>query len=457
MIHETTPAAPLATAGEGIWSPRYRGLTIGLVLTVAGGAFEALAVATTMPATVAELGGLALYGWAFSSFMLANLIGITLAGDEADRQGPARPFLLGVLLFTVGLIVAGLASTMPVVVLGRAIQGFGGGFVSSVAYVAIGRGYPEAARPQMLAIIASAWVVPGLVGPALAGLVAEAFGWRWVFLALAPLMPAAALCAWPALRTIGGTPDRPRSFRRPLAALALAAGVGLAQAGLAPLAPLARAALVLGGLAVAAVAARELLPAGTLRLARGLPAAVVTALLLNLAFFGVDTFIPLGLTAVRGQSAAAAGLALTAATLTWTTGAWVQARLAARVRRSHVAAAGLALVVLGVAGVAAVMLPSVPVLLAPLSWAVAGLGIGLTFSTLSLVALESAEPGQEGTASAAVQLANQLGVAFGTGVGGAIVGAFGEDAVGSGIIAQVLTMSAVALLAIAVATRVDRR
>lgn len=456
MSQETTPAALHAPAGGAqIWSPRYRGLTAGLVLTVSGAAFEALAVATTMPATVAELGGLALYGWAFSGFMLANLIGITLAGDEADRQGPAGPFLLGVALFTVGLLVAGLAPTMALVIVGRAIQGFGGGFVSSVAYVAIGRGYPEATRPQMLAVLASAWVVPGLIGPAIAGLVAEAVGWRWVFLALAPLMPAAAAFAWPTLRKIGGTPAGPRSLRRPLAALALAVGVGLAQAGLAPL-PLALSlSLVIGGLTVALAAARELLPAGTLRLARGLPAAVVTALLLNLAFFGVDTFVPLGLTAVRGQSAAAAGLVLTAATITWTSGAWVQARLASRVRRSYVAGAGLALIVLGVAGVAATMLPAVPVLVATLSWAVAGLGIGLTFSTLSLVALESAAPGQEGTATAAVQLANQLGVAIGAGAGGAIVGAFGARAIGAGLITQMLLMAAVAGLAIVVAARID--
>lgn len=458
MIHETTPPAlPASTETEQIWGKRYRGLTIGLILTISGAAFEALAVATTMPATVDDLGGLALYGWAFSAFMLANLVGITVAGGEADRRGPAGPFLTGVFLFTAGLLIAGLAPDMPLVILGRAVQGLGGGFVSSVAYVAIGRGYPERARPQMLAVISSAWVVPGLIGPALAGIIGDLVGWRWVFLGLAPLMPIAAAFAWPALRQIGGTPDAPRNWRRPLAALALAAGVGTAQFGLSPLHPLATVALIGVGLAIAGMAARQLLPAGTMRVARGLPAAVVTAGLLNLAFFGVDTFVPLGLTAVRGQSAAAAGLALTAATITWTTGSWVQARMATRVRRSHMSAVGLALVLLGVLGVALAMLPAAPVLLAALSWAVAGLGIGLAFSTLSLVALESAAPGQEGTASAAIQLANQLGVAFGTATGGAIIAAFGEQAVGAGIITQMLLMAAIAGVAIAAAARIELR
>jgi MFS family permease len=450
---ETAPDAPLAATG-GIWDAGRRWLTIGLIMTISGAAFEALAVATVLPAAVGELGGLELYGWAFSAFMLANLVGITIAGGEADRRGPAQPFLIGVGLFTIGLVVAGFAPSMPVVILGRTIQGMGGGFVSSVAYVAIGRGYPQAARPQMLAIVSSAWVIPGLVGPAIGGLVAEQIGWRWVFLGLAPLMPLAALFAWPALRGIAAGAQAEPQWRRVVAAITLAAGVGLVQLGLGPLTRLLAVPLVIAGAAIAVTALRQLLPAGSLIARRGLPAAVATAALLNLTFFGADVFIPLALIEVRGQSAALAGLALTAATITWTSGAWVQARLAARVARNHMVPLGLALVMIGVLGVAASLHPAVPVIAATLSWAVAGLGIGLAFSTLSLVALESAAPGQEGGASAAVQLANQLGTSVGTGVGGAIIGAFGEQAVGAGIVTQLLLMAAVAAGATLVARRI---
>src|SRR5215210_955688 len=105
-----------APALEGIWSRSNRSLTIGLIMTVVGVAFEALAVATTLPATTRDLGGLALYGWAFSAFMLTNLIGITIAGAEADRQGPARPFIAGIATFVLGLIVVGLAPSMAIVI-----------------------------------------------------------------------------------------------------------------------------------------------------------------------------------------------------------------------------------------------------------------------------------------------------------------------------------------------------
>ena len=94
---------------EGIWSPRHRRLTLGLVLLISGPAFEGLAVATILPRIVANLGGLSLYGWSFSAYMLATILGLILAGDEADRKGPALPFIFGVSLFVLGLILAGTA------------------------------------------------------------------------------------------------------------------------------------------------------------------------------------------------------------------------------------------------------------------------------------------------------------------------------------------------------------
>src|SRR5689334_15928773 len=210
VLQEVAQAQLVADAPAGIWSRAHRSLTIGLILTVSGAAFEALAVATTLPATIRDLGGLALYGWAFSAFMLANLIGITVAGAEADRQGPARPFIAGIAAFVLGLIVVVLAPSMPVVILGRAVQGFGAGVISSVAYIGIGRGYPESAKPRMLAVLSSAWVVPGLIGPALAGVISDYAGWRWVFLGLVPIQVIGAILTLPALRQLSGGYAAPR-------------------------------------------------------------------------------------------------------------------------------------------------------------------------------------------------------------------------------------------------------
>src|SRR5579864_6275751 len=83
---------------ESVWSPRHRWLTLGLILLTLGPAFEGLAVATILPRIVANLGGLNLYGWAFSAYLLATLVGLVLAGGEADRRGLALPFISGVTL-----------------------------------------------------------------------------------------------------------------------------------------------------------------------------------------------------------------------------------------------------------------------------------------------------------------------------------------------------------------------
>jgi MFS family permease len=454
--------AAQAPAPAGIWSPSNRSLTIGMLMTIVGVAFEALAVAATLPATTRDLGGLALYGWAFSAFMLTNLIGITIAGAEADRYGPARPYLIGVSLFALGLAIAGSAPIMPIVILGRAVQGFGAGFISSTIYVVIGRGYSETARPRMLAVTSTAWVVPGLIGPGLAGLITDHAGWRWVFLGLIPFPLIAAALALPSMRRLARMSDTARDWSQALAALRLAAGAGLLLSGLgvgAHASLVYAIGLIVAGVALGYPALRRLLPPGTLRAAPGLPAAVATHGLLNMAFFGVDAFIPLALIEIRGQTTTVASLALTAATLTWTTGAWIQAHYAKSHSRRSTAVVGLLIIAAGIALSLTILSSSVSVLLAPLAWGVAGLGIGLAFSTISLVVLETAPPGQEGTASSAMQLANMLGVALGTGIGGVIIGDAGGSAAGAGVAAQAgifvqdLLMIGVTALAVVTALR----
>src|SRR2546430_12535719 len=109
---------------EGVWSENYRRLTLGLILIMLGPAFETLAVATILPKIVADLGGLSFYGWAFCAYMLATLVGLILAGDEADQRRPAPPFMGGGGSFPVGLILAGTSPSMIIFVLRRAAPGF---------------------------------------------------------------------------------------------------------------------------------------------------------------------------------------------------------------------------------------------------------------------------------------------------------------------------------------------
>ena len=171
---------------EGLWSPGNRNLVVGLVLTVTLVAFEALAVATVMPIVEQELGDIELYGWVFTAFMLGSLIGIVIAGGLIDRRGLGGPFVAGIGLFAIGLVIGGLAPSMGVLVAARFIQGLGAGAIPPIAYVAIGRRLPARLRPQMFATLSTAWVIPGVIGPAIAGIIGETIGWRFVFLGLLP-------------------------------------------------------------------------------------------------------------------------------------------------------------------------------------------------------------------------------------------------------------------------------
>ena len=229
-------------------STHQRALAAGLVMAITLNAFEAVAVVTAMPAISAELDGDRLYGAAFSAYMLANLVALVIGGEQADRRGPAKPFLIGVGVFATGLVVAGLAPSMPVLLIGRVLQGAGSGALASVAYVGIGRAWSTADQPRLFALLSTAWVVPSLIAPVAAGWITEELGWRWVFLGLLPLIPVLlALAARPLARL--GAPEQHRvaPARWPLAAR-LAGGSGLILAGLqAPSLPVAVGLLGAGG------------------------------------------------------------------------------------------------------------------------------------------------------------------------------------------------------------------
>lgn len=401
-----------------------RALTIGLVLGVTTIAFEAMAVGTAMPAVSEELHGLSLYGWVFSAFMLGNLVGIVVAGEHSDRAGPRLPIMAGLGLFALGMLGAGLAPSMPALIAFRLLQGLGGGAVFSSFYVSLGMGYPPEERSKVLAMLSSAWVVPALIGPSIAGWVTDQWGWRWVFLGLLPLPLVVAGLSLPGVSHLPAVAD-PATGPRVRSRLALPTAVGAAAllAGLGARNIVAAAVLILAGALVAGPALRRLLPVGTLRFRPVIPAAVANRGLLAAAFFGADAFIPLTLTEVRGMSTTGAGTVLTMAGLFWAAGSWTQARFGVRRPARTTAMVGSACVVVAIAGVSTVLFPGVPVYAAHAAWAVAGFGMGLGFNTVSVVVLGHAPEGEVGSATSSLQLSDALGTAFGTGAAGAIVAA----------------------------------
>jgi MFS family permease len=436
----TSPASREGSAAEdpdGLWSPGRRALTIGLVLNVTIVASEALAVGTILPIVAGDLGGIHLYGWVFSGFFLGNLLGIVVAGMLIDRVGLVPPFLMGIGLFSLGLLVGGLAPTMEVLVGARVVQGFGAGAIPAVAYVSIARAMPEHLRPKMFATLSTAWILPGVIGPVAASFVTDLWNWRIVFLGLLPLIVVAASLTLPSIRAVGpasgsggdpadvtsgstgGAASSAASRRLPLA-LVLVLGAALIVSGLSNLSAIPLV-LIVAGLAIGVPAFARLTPPGTLRSATGLPTAILLRGLLTFAFFSADAYVPLVIQDVRHESTFLAGLAYMSATLTWTVGSWVNARHVQRLGPRRFLRSGFLVLLVGIVAFLLVLLPDVPPIASIPLWGIAGFGMGLSYSTPSLVVLREAPADEQGSATAGLQLSDVLGASLGTGVGGALI------------------------------------
>jgi MFS family permease len=453
VTRTTIPAD--AAAPASLLTGRYRATTTGMVLVITMVAFEALAVATAMPTAVRELNGLAYYSWPFTAFMVSSVVAMVLAGQRSDRHGPRGTLVAGLVVFAAGLVVAGTAHLMAVFVAGRAVQGVGAGAIIVSLYVVIAEVYDESARPRVFAAISAAWVLPSLVGPLVSGLLTEHLSWRVVFVGLVPFVLLGLGLVWPSLARLPphDRPARPRGRRLvPYAVLAAAGIAALQYAGqhprwaTLPVAVLAAAALV--------PALRRLLPAGTLRLRRGLPAALGYRGVLAGAFFGTDTFVPLTLAQVHGYGAAAAGAPLIAGAVGWSAGSWYQSRVSAA-NRYRLVRAGCALIALGAAGMVWVAWPGPPGWLAAVLWVFAGFGMGLSMASVSVLTLRLSPPQERGANGAALQICDVLASATTVGLGGVLltaVAAPGGD-ISAGLTLIDLAMAAFAGLGVALAGR----
>lgn len=431
-----------------------RSLLLGIVSVVLLIAFEAMAVATAMPRAVGELHGLPFYAWAFSAYVVSSLFAMVASGEVCDARGPTRPMIAGVVLFTVGLLVAGTAVNMAVFVLGRAVQGLGGGAVIVAIYVVVGRAFEQRLRPQVFSLMSSAWVLPSIVGPAVAGVVADRLSWRWVFLGVSVLVVPALLLMLPSLAHLGGGQPSGRRGRK-RAALMAAVGVACLQYAGQRLDAVGAGFLVLG-VALMAPTVGRLLPPGTLRFARGLPTVIAMRGVLAGAFFAAETFVPLMLISERHLSTTLAGLSLTGGALGWAAGSWYQGRPATRIARHQLIRTGCAFVALAVAGVAAATLPAVPVWVAGTSWVVGGVGMGLGMASVGVLTLQLSPVADQGVNSAALQMSDSMASAVTIGLGGAIY-AVGLRAGGTPIwplLTIDLLMVCLALVGVAVAGRV---
>ncbi|MFF2655378.1 MFS transporter [Streptomyces sp. NPDC058045] len=481
---ELSPSTPLPAPdtgdpGGGVLGRPYRALSIGIVSVVLLIAFEATAVGTAMPVAARELHGVSLYAFAFSAFFTTSLFGMVFSGQWADRDGPLAPLAAGISAFAAGLLIAGTAGAMWVFVLGRAVQGLGGGLVVVALYVVVSRAYPERLRPSIMAAFAAGWVVPSVVGPLLAGTVTEHLGWRWVFIGIPVLVVLPLGLALPQIRSraAGPVPDaagdgtgaeetgaEARPGRRIRLALGVSLGAGLLQYAAQDLVWLSLLPAA-AGLALLVPSVLGLLPRGTYRAAHGLPSVVLLRGISAGSFVAAESFVPLMLVTQRGLSPTMAGMSLALGGVTWALGSFVQSRPRCAPHRVRLVTGGMVLVAAGVAAAPSVLIPAVPAWTVAVAWAFGCFGMGLVISSTSVLLLELSAPHEAGANSAALQISDGLSNAVLLAAGGAAFAALGGGTVAThtthattgshpaAFAAVFLPMSAVALAGVWVAQR----
>jgi MFS family permease len=247
------------------WAPKYRRLSIGIVALVSVFGFEGIAIGAVMPVAAADLNAISNYAVAFTSFTMASLLGMTFAGLWANKIGLARVVIFAVAALAFGSMVAGFAPNLAVLTLGRSIQGFAMGIDLVTMYVVIGRMYPEALRPKALGMLAAAWVVPGLIGPGIAGLLVEISSWRMTFWIVPLLLIGPIVLLIPELRKLPFVPSPVRTDARIQITSVLIAIAALSafQAGASHVGrwnSLVIIAIFVGSLTVAAWSTKALMP-----------------------------------------------------------------------------------------------------------------------------------------------------------------------------------------------------
>ncbi|MEV7674392.1 MFS transporter [Streptomyces sp. NPDC088752] len=420
----TGPAPASAPARRG---PVVAALMLGMGLA----AIDGTIVSTAVPQIVGDLGGLAVFSWLFSGYLLAVTVTLPVYGKLSDTFGRKPVLVAGVVLFLIGSLLCAAAWNMASLIAFRVVQGLGGGALQGTIQTIAADLYPLKERPKIQAKLSSVWAASAVAGPAAGGLLAGYADWRWIFLIN---LPVGLVALWLICRHLV-EPERtaPRARVRIDWAGALcvfATGVllltALVQGGVAwPWFSAPSLGLLGGTAALGAVtvlverrAAEPIIPGWVWR--RRTIAAVNLALgALGLLMVAPTVFLPTYAQSVLGLGPIAAGFVLSVMTLSWPLSAALSNRVYTRIGFRLTA-------VLGISGALLVLL-AFPLLPFPgepwqpaLLMLLLGAALGL-FQLPLIVGVQSTVPyGERGTTTASVLFCRQVGQSVGAAVFGAV-------------------------------------
>ena len=402
---------------------RRRAITAGLLLGMGLGAMEATVVSTAMPTVIATLGGLAHYSWVFSAYLLTSTASVPIWGRFSDLYGRRRMYLTGIVIFLVGSMLSGAATSMTALIVSRAIQGLGAGAIITLSMTIVGELYTLAERARTQALFSGVWGVASIAGPLAGGFITDTLSWRWVFYLNLPfglLAGAVILLSYPQTRLAKavrvdwlGAALLFGSISTLLVALgADAGGISWAFAAVA-------AALLAGFVAVERRVPDPILPLDLLR--RPLIARTfVVVFLVGMALFGAIAFIPLFVQSVMGATATGAGRVLTPLFLGWVVMSIASARLTVKLGYRGLAVTGSLLLTIGFIGLALVGADS-PRSAVLVAGALIGSGMGLSMLSLLLAVQHGVPRSHLGLATSLNQFSRSIGAAVGISAMGALM------------------------------------
>lgn len=397
----------------------------GIMLSLFMASMESTVISTAMPTIVSQLGGLEIYSWAFSIYMLVSTTTVPLYGKLSDLFGRRPVFGAAMLIFLFGSLLCGLAQSMEQLIVFRGLQGIGAGGVMPLTFIIIGDIFTFEQRARMQGLFSGVWGVSSIVGPLLGGFLVDQISWHWVFYVnLIPGVIALAV-VWFSLQ------DHPREAgARPtidyLGSVLLSAAVICLLLGLAELdAPRGWGLLVIALFLLAWLFWVELRakdPVLPIRLwkERLFSVATLNGMLSGWAMFGCLSFVPLFVQAVLGTTATEAGSTLTPMMLTWVFASIVGSRLLLKMGYRTVAIIGMLSLTVGTFLLTQAD-DSVSRLQLMFNLALMGLGMGMSISPFLIAVQSSVNKRDLGTATSTLQFSRSIGGTLGVSVMGVVL------------------------------------
>jgi len=401
-------------------SRRLNLITLGIMLSLFLASMEGTVVATAMPTIVTQLGGLSIYSWVFSVYMLTSTTTVPIYGKLSDLYGRKRIYIISMVMFVAGSVLCAQARSMEQLIIFRAVQGLGAGGVLPLSFTIVGQLFNLEQRAKMQGLFSGVWGVSAIIGPLIGGFLVDQISWHWVFLINVIPGTLAVGLVWLAWQD-PGTAATTRVRADYLGAALLTLGVlcllwGLSELGSpAGWAYLVASAVLLAGLLwVERRADDPILP---LHLFHGrlFNVSMLHGLLSGWAMFGSTAFVPLFVQAVLGTSATQAGIALAPMSLSWTLASIFGTRLLLKVGYRTLALAGMVMLVAGAfmmtqigsaSSQAAVMVYT----------GLMGVGMGLSVPAF-LIAVQSGVPKNDlGIATSTLQFSRSIGGTVGVSV-----------------------------------------